>query len=151
MSDLKFKLRDLVKLRDGIQTRELELKKSLIQLDEAKKNINRILSEHKNGNNDVIIYMPKITFENIKIHSESVKNNFNWKKVSLETLKASAEDLTTQMLYEKAKIKYPLELSDKIKSIHGFSAALSYLKNEKKVIQIKNSNKYFYGLPKKSS
>jgi len=149
MGDIKFKLSELVSLRDSINSREEELKNSLNQLNQVKKTIKKILGDEKNSSKDVIIYLPKDSFENIKINSISLKSNFNWKKVVIEILKNSKDALTTLMIYEKAKIKYPLELSDKIKSIHGFSAALAYLRKDKKVEQIKNGKKFFYELQKK--
>ena len=148
MGDLKFKLSELVALRDGINAREEELKKSFIQLIQVKKTVKRILDEQKNASKDVVIYLPKDSFENIKINSASVKSKFNWKKIVMEILKNSNEALTTQMIYEKGKIKYPLELADKNKSIHGFSAALAYLKKEKRVTQIKKDKKFCYEIPK---
>jgi Mor family transcriptional regulator len=150
MGDLKFNLSELILLRDSIQSRESELNESLVQINQAKKQINKILADVKNQGKDVVIYLPKETFEYLKNSSESIKSKFNWKSTVLEIIKNSNVDLTTLMIYEKTKIRYPLELSDKKKSIHGISSALSYLRRDGKIEQIKKENKFFYRLLKYS-
>lgn len=142
---LKFKISELIKLKDGIKERELEINEAMTQILVAKKTISQIIRDHSDENKDITVYLPKETFDKIKLNTQNDKNKFNWKKVALEILKISKEPLSTSMLYERAKIKYPLELADKFKAIRGFSAALYYLKAEGKIGQIKNNRKNFYG------
>lgn len=149
MKDLKFHLSELVNLRDNITLREKELHSSILELNKVKKKIINFLNDHKNANKDVVIYLPHETFENIKTHSISIKTNFNWKGITLDILKKSDEEITTLMIYEKAKLIYPVELADRVKSVHGFSAALAYLKKEQKILQSKKDKKFFYKFKKK--
>ena len=147
MDDLKFKLSELVALRDSMNIRELELENSLKEIRISKKKIINILSEYK-GNKDFLIILSKDVFDNIKLQSKTSKRNFGWKKVALEIIKNSDSALTTYMIYEKAKIKYPIELADRAKGIHGFSAALSYLINEKKIEKQEIEKKIYYSIIK---
>ena len=137
---------ELIQLQDGLKLRELEISEAMEQILFAKTTINQIIKEHSDEKTNVTIYLPKGTFDDLKINSLILKNNFNWKKVALEILNISEEPLTTLMLYQKAKIKYPLELADRSKSVKGFSAALYYLKFEGKILQIRKDKKNFYGL-----
>jgi hypothetical protein len=147
MSDIKFKLSELVLLRDDIANREKDLKASLELLAQSKRRLNDILKKVQ-GSGNVPVILPKSTFDELSNHSKKVNANFNWKKIALNILKDSNDALTTVILYEKAKIKYPLELRDKVKSIHGFSSALSYLKNNALIEQKKVGNKFFYNIKK---
>jgi uncharacterized coiled-coil DUF342 family protein len=147
---IKFKVSELVKLRDGLINREEELRNSLTNLATAKKNIINILSEFENGTKDGIIFLPKDIFEKINTNSKHISTNFNWKKIALEIIKNSDSFLTTSELYTKAKIKYPVELSDKAKAIRGFSAALQYLLKEGKIVKNIKGKKYLYGIELKN-
>lgn len=143
MNDLTFKLNELISLRDSINVREQELENSLTDLRIAKRKINGILSEHR-GDKNLVIILSNDVFNNIKSHRSSTKRNFSWKKVAIDVIKNSNSSLTTSMIYEKAKIKFPIELADRVKGIHGFSAALSYLIAEKKITKSENEKKTYY-------
>jgi hypothetical protein len=142
---LKFKVKELVLLRDGINDRELELKSSLVNLAIAKKGINKILSEFPSSNKDGIIILPRDIFEKIKLNSNKLRIKFNWKKVALEIIRNGDSFISTADLYSKAKIKYPIELADKEKCIRGFSSALQYLLSEKKITRTMKNSKHLYG------
>ncbi len=148
MAEFKFKLSELVALRDNMNIRELELENSLKELRISKKKIVSILSEYK-GNKDFLIILSKDIFDNLKLHSASTKRNFGWKKVAMQIIKNSNSPLTTSMIYEKAKIQFPIELADRVKAIHGFSAAISYLINERKIEKQNDEKKAYYTLSKK--
>ena len=142
---IKFKVNELVKFRDGIANREIDLKASLNNLRIAKKNINSILAEFPPDNKNGVIFLPKDIFETIRINSVNITTSFNWKKVSLEIIQNADDFLPTSELYSKAKIKYPIELANKEKAIRSFSAALQYLLAEKKIIRIIKDKKHLYG------
>lgn len=146
-SYLKFNVSELVKYRDGINLRELEMKESLVELAVSKKEINKILSgipnsDIKNG----FVMLPKDLYEKVEMNSGCLKNNFNWKKVAMEVMQNAGGLVSTSDIYKKAKIKYPIELADKVKGIRGFSAALQYLLAKNKIIKIIKDKSHLYGL-----
>jgi hypothetical protein len=147
MNTQKFNISDLVLLRDNISKREIELAQSAKKLEEAKKNINRILKE-TNGDSNTTVFLDISFFEDIKLNSLSLKSRFNWKGISEKILSEAKVAHTTKMIYDQAKLRYPVELADEKKSIHGFSSALSNLLKNNKIIQEKSGNKCYYSIKK---
>lgn len=147
MSDVKMELKDLVNIKDSLKKKEECCKIVLKNIAKAKIKINALLKEHS-GNSNVIIYLPSNTFENLRQVAGNGKQNFNWKKIAYEIINKNQEKMSTLMIYEKARLLHPIELSDRSKSIHGFSAALSLLKKEKKIIAEIIDEKHFYTIKK---
>ena len=147
MNTIKFKISELVRLRDNILKREQELANSVIKLEESKKNINKIL-KNSNDNLDSTVFLDISFLEDIKLNSMTISAGFNWKKVAVEILTKSAYELPTKSIYDFAKLIYPVELADEKKSIHGFSSALSNLLKNKEIIQSKSGSKFYYSMRK---
>lgn len=139
-----YKVGELNSIKNGLLSRRDEIIKYYEEIDNAVDTITKILEKHGVDNDNASIILPRKLFNQFTI--SNVKSKFNWKKIAFENLKDHEDLLTTDEIYERAKLSYPIELVNRRKSIQNFSAALNYLKSEGKIIQIKKDNKFLYGL-----
>lgn len=139
-----YKVGELSLMKKGLISRRDEIKIYFEQIDSAIDTITKILDKHGVDNNDASIILPRKLFNQFAI--SNVKTKFNWKKIAFENLKLHDDFLSTEEIYERTKLSYPIELVNRRKSIQNFSAALNYLKSEGKIIQIKKNNRFMYGL-----
>jgi hypothetical protein len=144
---VKFNVAELVKIRDGLQEKEEQLLAHIEKISAAKGSINGMLKEYKGLAHDTIVMIPSVWLENLSPATKNTKNKFNWKKAALEIITEHDGFLSTESIYKKAKLKYPIELVDRRTSMKNFSSALVYLKNDGKINRHQNRQKeYLYGL-----
>lgn len=146
----RFTFEDLVRIKDLLSKKENELIKQLEQVQFQLKEINTILALNKNRDETFGVFLPKNFFV-LKSTSENISGSsksFNWKSVALQILKDHKGLMTTDMIYEKARILYPSELTWRANAIRNFSSALYYLAGNGKVLRYKEngSREFIYGL-----
>lgn len=142
-----FRLSEVIKLVDGLDSREKELSTVLKNIATTRKHLRSILKNYT-GNEDALVILPQEVFKDLHSASSNKKTLFNWKQVCIEVISNSNGFLSTDDIYVRAKIIYPIELMDKRRSITNFSSALHYLKSENKVGRFRGGikNEYLYGL-----
>lgn len=145
-----FRLSEILKLVEGLDSREKELHAAMKNITTTKKYLRSILKNYS-GNEDALVILPHEVFKDLQPASKNKKNQFNWKQICIEVISNYNGFLSTEDIYVRAKIKYPIELMDKRRSITNFSSALHYLKSENKVGRFRGGikNEYLYGLATK--
>jgi hypothetical protein len=149
--DMKpFKLSEIVKLIEELDLREKELSLTLKKIASTRKQLRSILKPFT-GNEDTIVILPQEMFVDLQPTSKNKKTQLNWKQICLDVIISHNGFLSTEDIYVRAKIKYPLELIDKRRGIRNFSSALHYLKVENKVNRFRGgrNNEFLYGLSNK--
>jgi|GEM_PF-5740143 len=144
-----YRYEDLLRLLDNLQKSEGEIEVQLFNIRRQIKGIESVLSQSKNRDETFGVYLPKRFFDipvtnTVKGGSKKV---FNWKSVALEIINSSESLMTTEMVYERARVLYPLELTKRIEAIRNFSSALYYLNSSGKILRFKEvgAKEYIYG------
>jgi hypothetical protein len=148
----RYTFEDLLRISDLLGKKERDLDKQQIQVRFQIKYVNEILGMNNKRDETFAVLLPKRFFE-IKFENESKiesTKKFNWKKVALKFIVEYKGLVTTDMVYERARIMYPSELSNRQAAIRNFSSALYYLTfKDGKLIRFKSkgSREYIYGEP----
>jgi hypothetical protein len=145
-----FKLSEIIKLLEGLASREKELSSALKKVASTRKHLHSIIKNYS-GHEDTLVILPTDFFKDLQPISENKKTQLNWKQICLDVISNYDGFLSTEDIYTRAKIKYSVELIDKRRSIRNFSSALHYLKKEFKVNRFRGGtkNEYLYGLGNK--
>ena len=114
-----------------------ELEKSLLIVAD-------VLSVSDKNDDKVEILLPE-SLLNIK-EDEVIKEKIKWKEAVYKAITNSNKFLSGQMIFERLKINYPIELHNRRSSMKNISSAISNLVQEGKVGKFKNHvGLYFFG------
>ena len=105
-----------------------------------------IISAHRNEKRETVVIFPK---NYIPIYQDNSKLNsaFSWKKMIHETMDLHNKFLTANDIFKFGNIRFPIEMSDKRKSIKNISAVLSTIVKEGKISKVKiGIDNYKYGI-----
>lgn len=145
-----YRLSEIVKLIEGLITREKELIHTLKNITATRKQLSSIIKKYS-GHEDSLVILPHEVFKDLQPVSKNKKTQLNWKQICIDVIADHNGFLSTEEIYVRAKIRYPIELMDKRRSITNLSSALHYLKTDNKVNRFRGGvrNEYLYGLATK--
>lgn len=146
----RYTFEDLLRIKDVLTKRERDLMAEIEQIRFQLKNVDSALALNKHRDETLGVFFPTNFFEirqKKELLSGSTKR-VNWKSIATSIIKSHNGLMTTQMIYENARIIYPSDLNNRIYSIRNFSSALHYLCSEGKLLRFKEDSvrEYAYGL-----
>ena len=140
MKLVKYKISELELMKSSlIKSREL-LAENLLKIDSAIEFIeNSVKITFSNSDTEIVVpeNLLEINYEN------NTNSAIKWKEETLELINFSSGFLSTNAIYLKLKTKYPLELSEKRKSIKTISSTLLALVNEMKIGRVTDDSGVF--------
>lgn len=144
--DIYIKLKELINLLKQLDKDERELVKRQASYAITKKNINSILKKHQNEKMDTLVVLPLNYIPKYQDNSD-INSAFSWKKMIIQTIELHNRFLTVNDIFKFGNIRYPIEMSEKRKSIKNISAILCKEVREGKISKVKiESDNYKYGI-----
>ncbi len=136
IENIYIKLKDLNKLIKQIEKDEHELLEKQASLAISKRNINMFLSKHRNEKMSSLVILPKDFIPQFQDNS-IIHSAFSWKKMITETIELFNKTMSVNEIFQFGNVRYPIEMSDRRKSIKNISAVLCSLIKEGKISKVK--------------
>jgi len=135
--DLYIKLKDLIKLVRQIEKDERQLIEKQTSFAITKRKINAIINSHRNDKMDTLVVLPKNYIPKYQDNSD-LNSAFSWKKMIIQTIELHNKFLTVNDIFKFGNIRFPIEMSERRKSVKNISAVLCQLVKEGKISKVKN-------------